>query len=296
MKFALQTSTGNYVTAINAGGVGGPNDATCPIHTDATIAGAWEGFILQVDDSVNPPTVAIRTQTGNFVTAVNGGGVNGGYAQPIHTDATSVGTWEQFLFNTVAVVQPTIKSSWSADIGGVPVVSNETIRIVIEAEEPVLAGDFGEFLQLFERVFFAIRHDAVALSPILEVEQQQYADPSLLERLDNEFERLWDKLPELEMRHSPLRSLGDGLQLLQFSKNSPIEIITQGLPIVFAIAAIFSGGRVKLPGIEVQLPPLGTGIDALRRALGLGGPRTRPPRGTIHRGVQKSFIDERKHR
>jgi hypothetical protein len=151
-------------------------------------------------------------------------------------------------------------------------------------------------LQLFERVFFAIRHDAVALSPILEVEQQQYADPSLLERLDNEFERLWDKLPELEMRHSPLRSLGDGLQLLQFSKNSPIEIITQGLPIVFAIAAIFSGGRVKLPGIEVQLPPLGTGIDALRRALGLGGPRTRPPRGTIHRGVQKSFIDERKHR
>src|ERR1700733_8743691 len=36
MRFALQTSDGkNYLTAINGGGVGGANDATCPIHTDA---------------------------------------------------------------------------------------------------------------------------------------------------------------------------------------------------------------------------------------------------------------------
>jgi hypothetical protein len=118
MKFALQTSAGNYVTAISGGGVGGANDATCPVHTDATLADAWEGFILEVDDTVNPPTVIIRTQTGNFVTAVNGGGVNGGNAQPIHTDVTTVGSWEQFLFNFVALAGPSIKITWSANING----------------------------------------------------------------------------------------------------------------------------------------------------------------------------------
>ena len=37
MRFALQTSGGEYLTAVNGGGVGGPNDDTCPIHSDATL-------------------------------------------------------------------------------------------------------------------------------------------------------------------------------------------------------------------------------------------------------------------
>jgi hypothetical protein len=119
MKFALQTSAGNYVTAINAGGVGGPNNATCPVHTDATIANAWEGFTINVvDDSVSPPNVTIQTQTNSFVTAVNGGGINGGNTQPIHTDAAVVGTWEQFLFNLVAVVKPSFTLTYNTNING----------------------------------------------------------------------------------------------------------------------------------------------------------------------------------
>jgi hypothetical protein len=98
MEFALQTSGGQYVTAINGGGVGGPNDKTCPFHTDATYGNAWEGFNLVVDDSVNPPTVTIQTETNTYVTAVNGGGVNGGNSQPIHTDAIPIGADEKFLF------------------------------------------------------------------------------------------------------------------------------------------------------------------------------------------------------
>jgi len=113
MRFALQTSSGvNYLTAVNGGGVGGPNDATCPIHTDATSAGAWEIFTLLVDDSVNPPTVQIMPFTalpltgGHYLTAVNGGGVGGPNTQPVHTDATSVGAWEQFSFSAPAPVSP----------------------------------------------------------------------------------------------------------------------------------------------------------------------------------------------
>jgi hypothetical protein len=105
MKFALQTSDGkHYVTAVNGGGVGGTNDAACPIHTDATQAGAWEVFTLLVNDAVNPPTVQIKPfgspvlTRGYYLTAVDGGGIGGPGAQPIHTDAIAIGAWEQFSF------------------------------------------------------------------------------------------------------------------------------------------------------------------------------------------------------
>jgi hypothetical protein len=99
LPFALQTSNGkNYLTAINGGGVGGPNKASCPIHTDQTKQGPWEIFSLNIDDTTNPPTVTIQTENGSYLTAVNGGGVNGGDSQPIHSDATSVENWEQFTF------------------------------------------------------------------------------------------------------------------------------------------------------------------------------------------------------
>jgi len=108
MKFALLTSSGKYyVTANNGGGIGGPDDQTCPIHTDATTAGAWEFFELLIDDTANPPTVTIsllnmRSLFGsNYLTAVNGGGVSATAKQPIKTDATAVGAWEQFTFSGV---------------------------------------------------------------------------------------------------------------------------------------------------------------------------------------------------
>jgi hypothetical protein len=38
----IATSSGHFVTAVNAGGFAGPNDT--PIHTDATVLGPWETF------------------------------------------------------------------------------------------------------------------------------------------------------------------------------------------------------------------------------------------------------------
>jgi hypothetical protein len=62
----IRTVTGHYVTAVNGGGVGGPN--TVPIHTEATEIGPWETFILddfreQMLDSLNtfrPPFATRR--------------------------------------------------------------------------------------------------------------------------------------------------------------------------------------------------------------------------------------------
>lgn len=96
---AIQTQTGNFITAVNGGGLGGPNygsNATA-LHTDATTPEAWETFSM-VWVNQGGCEVALQTVYGNFVTAVNGGGMGGpNTAQaPIHTDATTVGTWEMF--------------------------------------------------------------------------------------------------------------------------------------------------------------------------------------------------------
>ncbi|HLN63482.1 MAG TPA: hypothetical protein VK464_18245 [Symbiobacteriaceae bacterium] len=94
MTFALRTADGHYVTAVNGGGMGGPNDASSPIHTDATAIGAWEKltFVPQADG-----TYAIRTSTGFYLTAVNGGGYGeSANKKPIHTDAKALGSWETF--------------------------------------------------------------------------------------------------------------------------------------------------------------------------------------------------------
>lgn len=42
----IQTPNGRYLTAVNGGGFGGPNNV--PIHTDATAVGPWEKFTAQI--------------------------------------------------------------------------------------------------------------------------------------------------------------------------------------------------------------------------------------------------------
>jgi hypothetical protein len=92
-QFALRTSNGDYVTAVNGGGLGGPNDSSAPIHTDATAAASWERFRLNF---LPNNQVTINVPDGRFLTAVNGGGMSGSDSAPIHTDAVTYGAWETF--------------------------------------------------------------------------------------------------------------------------------------------------------------------------------------------------------
>jgi hypothetical protein len=94
--FALKTVNGCYVTAINGGGMGGPNDATSPVHTDASMLGAWEALKFNYDP--NTQTATIQAPNGRYLTAVNGGGFGGANSVPIHTNAVNRGPWELFSF------------------------------------------------------------------------------------------------------------------------------------------------------------------------------------------------------
>lgn len=92
-KFALRTAKGTYVTAVNGGGIGGPNGGRSPIHTDAAAMGL-DG-VFEVDFLENG-IVTLRTRKDFYLTAVNGGGIGGPNSVPVHTDATSIGPWETF--------------------------------------------------------------------------------------------------------------------------------------------------------------------------------------------------------
>lgn len=91
--YAIHVPTGQFVTAVNGGGVGEPANRL-PLHTDATALGPWEKFeFLHLFGDV----YAIQTSDGHYLTAVNGGGMGEPANHlPLHTDATALGPWEKF--------------------------------------------------------------------------------------------------------------------------------------------------------------------------------------------------------
>ena len=90
-EFVIQTMVKEtYLTAVGGGG-----RTTDVIHTDATQIGSWERFRLLGGGGYGPfrGAYVIQTATGNYLTAVGGGGRT---TDVIHTDATQIGSWEGF--------------------------------------------------------------------------------------------------------------------------------------------------------------------------------------------------------
>jgi hypothetical protein len=87
--FAFQTSNGNFITAVDGGGL-----ITDVLHTDAVSVGAWEQFRIAQTGPSGAFSISIQTDSNNFLTAV---GLGGKTTDAIHSDATKVGTWETFF-------------------------------------------------------------------------------------------------------------------------------------------------------------------------------------------------------
>ena len=89
----IQSFDGHYLSAIGGGG-----RTTDVIETNRTAISTWETFQLVPLTGVGPGFYAIRTQTGNYLTAVNSGGIGSAF-EAIHSNATQIGTWEEFYFS-----------------------------------------------------------------------------------------------------------------------------------------------------------------------------------------------------
>jgi hypothetical protein len=115
--FTLRSHDGHLVTAVNGGGIGGPDTVKAPIHADAKGFAPWASFtITLLPDSVH---ATIQTADGkHFLSAVNGGGVGGSNQVPLHTDTTIMGT--AAIFQLVSVPPTPTPGPTSAPPHGVP--------------------------------------------------------------------------------------------------------------------------------------------------------------------------------
>ncbi len=108
--YAIQTKTnGHFLTAVDGGGYGDFGADTGPgaIHTDATVAQAWEQFTAV---ELANGYYALKTSDGtHFVSATNGGGMGGpnNGESAIHTDDAAIGPNELFTITPISV-NPTV--------------------------------------------------------------------------------------------------------------------------------------------------------------------------------------------
>jgi len=148
--FALQTSSGNFVTAVNGGNMGDPTGMpfnSIPLHTNATDVSAWETFEM-IPVSPQQDRFALKTSDGHFVTAVNGGNMGDPAGQPanswpLHTNATEAKDWEKFEVN--AVIGANRKRSLSSDLDTYIPLAQQ------------LAGEVGGFREEYGTTLAALR-------------------------------------------------------------------------------------------------------------------------------------------
>lgn len=146
----------------------------------------------------------------------------------------------------------------------------ETVLAEIEtAPGPISVYEFSHFLYLF-RAAYAGAVDLMSKlhRPFFGTEGPEF------ERF---LEMLRASLPAYDSRqivHLASKPVPEDLTLLEISRRNPLGLEFGGIPVALVAAVILSGGSLKLGPISVKLPPLGTGIAALRDAFG-GKPKRR---------------------
>lgn len=111
-QFALKTSNRHFVTAVNGGGLGGRNDESSPIHTDAKTIGIWERLTLNF---LPNNRLTIKVPNGQFLTTVNGGGMIGPSNSPVQTDAAQPADWGTFTLVTLGEASASARTSLRGD-------------------------------------------------------------------------------------------------------------------------------------------------------------------------------------
>ena len=137
--------------------------------------------------------------------------------------------------------------------------------------------DLAEFFRLFRIAYAAAYH---ALAGTWEASQPLDFEKSLQRTW-----KYWQALSETEVRQlrRPKLVLPPAEPTILFiHRDNPIMLVVEGIGICLALAVILSGGKFQGFGLKVELPPLGKGIEHLRKALrrsSTGDPRdTRPAR------------------
>jgi hypothetical protein len=122
--------------------------------------------------------------------------------------------------------------------------------------------DLAEFLRLF-RIAYAAAY--LALAGTREAREPLDSEKAVQRTLNH-----WEALGETEVREvrRPKFVLPPAEPTVLFiHRENPMFIVVEGIGICLALAVILSGGKLQGLGFRVELPPLGEGIERLRKAL-----------------------------
>jgi hypothetical protein len=139
-------------------------------------------------------------------------------------------------------------------------MASKTCSLTFSGSYHADSSQIAEFLFLFRGTYAA----AVRMSS-----DRVSVTQGNVDALVNKIEGFLDSLNVRQLNNLFYRDLGkEKLITRRVSEESPLEIIFDGVLIAIVAAVILSGGKFKLASfIEAELPPLGTGILKLRRAL-----------------------------
>lgn len=154
-------------------------------------------------------------------------------------------------------------------------------------------GELGEYLKLLNTFYDAFLADMYRSGEDYDVEAGQATSGSTLpEIVGNTFDDLFYDRPDVlvGLSQDATRYLAmspkdgeDAAEIVRIAHSSPMEIVLSAVTVALSFAVILSGGKIEMPGLKVALPPVGTGILALRRALGyaVGNPPSRHQAGAL---------------
>lgn len=143
-----------------------------------------------------------------------------------------------------------------------------SVSTLIEADPgPISVRELSEFLYLLRAIYVAAVNFTEDPS-----NNELSSEPNLLRAADALRHEL-ERTPRFTLERLANQEVPGDFTIRDISRRSPLHLVFESIPVAFTIAVILSGGKFKLgPLLQVKLPPLGTGISALRQAFG------KPPR------------------
>lgn len=136
----------------------------------------------------------------------------------------------------------------------------EITRLTIaDTDSTIEPKQLAEFLSLFEACVIAA--------------SELNLTPSIDDQSNEDVQARFHRITPLKWNEYFDRRSPDIISIQSISRNSPLEIALACSLVLLSLAVTLSGGKIKAntEGFEATLPPLGDGIKALKKALGLGG-------------------------